>query len=558
MALSGPNFTSAFGRHWHGIGVSVDAIVGAVSRPLEPTMERWRASTGLRRRAPLVVVAVVVAVYTLLFAVLQWKRHEYFGTFDYDLGMYDNGIWQTAHGRNFMTTRGMNLFGHHANVGFLLFVPFYWIGVGGPHFLNVMNLLGIVATSVPIFLLARTHLRSNWAGAWLVVVYLAHFSPQWMIQETFHAESLALPFVVGAFYAASVRRWRWYWVCIFGAVIWKEDIALATAMIGLAVGLMLRERRVALATIGVSMLWFVLATRLIMPAFDQHSVFDGLFGPLGNNSTEVVVGAVTDPGPFADTVLCHGFWDGSLHEADPGRTDIVCPSGQILEEVYPPPRGFATLMQPFGYVGLLSPILLLVGLPQHLVNSATMQPFTWDLRWHYALMPFAGVLLATVWSVVKRKRSIVAWALISMLVVGVVTTHDRGIGPWGADFSRGYWRVVDDPTNQVYREVMAEIDGDDVVSTNYFFVPHLSHREYIYTFPNPWRLSNYGAAGSTVEPPDPATVDVVLIDRARLNAADQMLFDEVRNSGDFEVVTHRVATPPDRVADLYLLRRRAP
>ena len=45
-----------------------------------------------------------------------------------------------------------------------------------------------------------------------------------------------------------------------------------------------------------------------------------------------------------------------------------------------------------------------------------------------------------------------------------------------------------------------------------FLVPHLSHREYIYTFPNPWRSSNYGAGGTLVTPPDQNTIDDLVVD----------------------------------------------
>ena len=192
----------------------------------------WEESPFLRTTTPRILVGVLLIWYFVVFENLVWLRQAHYGTFDYDLGMYDQGIWQLAHGRGFMTVRGMHVFGHHANIGYLLLVPFYWVGIGGPQFLDTINTFAVVMVALPLFLLAVRHLKSAWAGLFLVVAYFLHFAPQWMIQETFHPECIAAPFLVGAFYFASVSKWRWYWVCIAVALLWKEDVALAVAMLG--------------------------------------------------------------------------------------------------------------------------------------------------------------------------------------------------------------------------------------------------------------------------------------------------------------------------------------
>lgn len=539
-----------------GIGASFDEFGRTLAGPFTPLALWWQRQHVLRRVAPLAAAVALGLWYFWVFSLLVWNRHERFGTFDYDLGMYDHGIWQTSQFRNFMTTRGMHLFGHHANVAYLLFVPFYWVGLGGPHLLNLANTAGIVATAVPIYLLAKRHLRSDWAGFWLVAVYLFHFSTQWKIQETFHAESLAAPFVVWAFYLASIGRWRWYWFCIVAAMMWKEDVALATAMLGLAVGFIFGRWRIAGTTVAVSALWFLIATKVIMAAFaPDAAVFDSLFGPLGADANEVVVNSLQHPSRLWTTIDCHGFWNGELKVLEAPVEGVWCPGPEALAETNPPPRGFATLMGPLGYLGFLSPALLLVGLPQHVVNSATMANFTWDLRWHYALMPFIGVLLASVWATVRRRRWVAAWAMIAVMVVGTVATHERGIGPWAEASKMGYWPLYAEPADELYRQAMAGIDDDDVVSANYFFVPHLSHRKEIYTFPNPWKLSNFGAGGTTVEAPDPATVDVVLIDAKRLGEDDLALFEQVLASGEFDVAFHERLEVNGRLTEVYRLER---
>src|SRR4051794_36477764 len=119
----------------------------ARSRTTAVRVQSWWATQGfLRWILPLALAIGVCVAYFVQFELLSWQRHANFASFDYDLGMYDQGIWQLAHGRSFMTIRGMDVFAHHANLGYLLFVPFYWVGAG-PQFLDFLNTLGVVAVA---------------------------------------------------------------------------------------------------------------------------------------------------------------------------------------------------------------------------------------------------------------------------------------------------------------------------------------------------------------------------------------------------------------------------
>ena len=75
--------------------------------------------------------------------------------------------------------------------------------------------------------------------------------------------------------------------------------------------------------------------------------------------------------------------------------------------------------------------------------------------------------------------------------------------------------------------------GDDSVAATYNFVPHLTHRRNIYTFPNPWQPSNWGVRGEGQHDPD--TVDWLIIDRTTLGADLSVLLDGILATGDWEI-----------------------
>jgi uncharacterized membrane protein len=476
----------------------------------------WLTQPFLRDTVPLILVFAATIAYFVLFEWLSYLRHANFASFDYDLGMYDQGIWQLAHGRGFMTIRGMHVFAHHANLGYLLFVPFYWLGAG-PQFLQFVNTLGVTMVALPVYLLGRFHMRSRWAGFWLVIAYLGHFSPQWKIQETFHPESIAAPLIVGAFYLATRGRWKGYWWCVLLALIWKEDVALVIFVLGFLVFFMFKDRWRGLLTVLLGAGWFVVATKVFMPAFQQSgAVFDNLFGSLGADMNEVVWNSIRHPTQLG-TVL-------EQHKAQQGALD---------------------LMRPYGYTGIVSPHVLALGAPQHVVNFASIQNFTWDLRWHYAFFPYIAVLLASIRTVVTRSRTWLCWALIGVMVGGVVLTRNEGIGPWSSQYGAGFWAVQDTPRNADIRQMMKRIPDDARVSTMYFMVPHLSHREYIYTFPNPWRSSNYGV-NDIPKPPSPKTIDYLFVDENQTcppNTTpvpqDCELYRSITSTPDWELVERR-------------------
>src|SRR5688572_2220307 len=104
----------------------------------------------------------MMAVYVVVFGTLTWRQHANYGTFGFDMGLHDHGIWLTSQLESpFVTVRGMNYYGHHVNLVSLLYVPAYWLGAG-PSFLYLAETLALALGALPLWLLARLRLRSAW------------------------------------------------------------------------------------------------------------------------------------------------------------------------------------------------------------------------------------------------------------------------------------------------------------------------------------------------------------------------------------------------------------
>jgi len=72
------------------------------------------------------------------------------------------------------------------------------------------------------------------------------------------------------------------------------------------------------------------------------------------------------------------------------------------------------------------------------------------------------------------------------------------------------------------------------VSTSAYLAPRLTHRVHVYEFPNPWVTANWGLHGEN--PPDPATVDYLVVDTQRLGEQRRLYERLVGPGKEFRVV----------------------
>ena len=447
--------------------------------------------------APAVALGVLVAAYVLVFGRLTWAQQSNFGTFGYDMGLYDQGIWLVSRFKDpFVTIRGLNFFEHHVNLITLLFVPAYWLGAG-PHFLYLVETVWMAAGAVPLWLLARDRLHSGWLAVGVAACFLLYPSLEWINWWHFHPDALIVTPLLFAWWLAARRRWRWFAVALAVALACKEDAALAVIVLGLVLAVR-GERRAGLLTTAAGAGWFLLATKVIIPAAGggDGPFYQELFPGFGDSLGEIV-------------------WNMVVH---PSR---------LLELATMPDRltYYWRLLAPVAFMPLAAPLVLLVGAPQAVVNVTSGHSLTHDFRFHYTAIVLAAVFLATVegtaWAGRGRaaRRLLVAVLLATSLAANVAWSPS----PLGRQYDSGIWARAE-PRHATVKAALRLVPPDAGVSATYYLVPHLTHRVDVYEFPNPWVVTNWGAHGEN--PPDPATVDYLVVDE-RLLGSQRPLYERL-------------------------------
>jgi uncharacterized membrane protein len=415
----------------------------------------------------IIVVWLLILVFVLTFGSLSLRRHAALASNGMDLGNVDQALWNTAHG-NFLAFTNMapvrNRLALHVEPILLLFVPFYWVGLGGPELLLVVQAIVVGLGALPLYWLARDELAPLLPVVF-PIAYLLLPALEAAVMYDFHAVTLAPTFLLFAFYFG-VRNRPWLFA-LFAvlALACKEDMGLTLAMIGLYIILAWRRWRWGLVTSLVGIAWFAIAVILIQPRFSPTG---------GNIQADRYAWMGDTPLAVLDTLLRRPalVWDHVWQAANlPGY--------------------LAGLLLPTAFLSVLAPLAWLPALPSLAINLLSGNSFTWRLEdFHYAAPMAPFVLVATVYGLQRltgwagrwsqaagRYLLIVACAVL--LILSLAYHHARGFSPLACPFQP--WPVTDH--HRRAESVFARVPPDAALFAQSNLNPHLSGRRVLYYDP---------------------------------------------------------------------------
>jgi uncharacterized membrane protein len=480
-----------------------------------PVRRVARALRWASRHRPAVALGCLVAAYIGVFGWLTWRHHANFGTAAFDMGIYDQGLWLLSRFREpFVTVRGLDYFGHHANYSTVLLVPAYWLGAG-PQFLYLFETVVLALGAMPVWLLTRDRIGNRWAAVGLASAYLLHPAVQWMNWWHFHPDALMITPLLFAWWFATRERWGWFAVCAALVALTKEDGAMAVAALG-GVLLLRRSWKPGMTALLAGAGWFLLATRVLIPRANGglQPLYNELFPDYGSSMFEIVA-----------TMLRH-----------PGRV-----IGDLTEHsrlLY-----FAQLFTPVAFAPALALPVVLIAVPQLLINSLSGHASTHDIHYHYSAVPVAAIFVATVEGIRRLPRErLRPWAVGAVVVASLVGQVAWGPSPIGRAFDDGYWFT---PKSRAVATMAAATElvppGVGVSATD-SVMPHLTHRVRSFVWPHPFAVvpGNWGVEGSS--PPDPDDVDYLVVDLGDpftyevLPQSQELFFSLTGPSGPFDVI----------------------
>lgn len=384
----------------------------------------------------------MIIVSTLVLLTCSSLRHILFQSTAYDLAIFDNGIYLISQGKNpFVSFRGIHILGDHA--AFILYViaglykiypSIYW--------LFGLQAIALSLGALPIWQLARDeYLRPNLATA-ITASYLLYPLIFNLNLFDFHPEVLTLPAFFWAFLAAKKNNIFTFSLLLIFILSCREALSLTITAMG--VWLIVGEKKIKFGVIslGVGIIWFILATKVVIPQFSGEQVAAvARYDFLGVSLREIILNLFLKP----QIVSSHLFTLNNLEYLFLLLSPLMW--GLLTKKFYP-------------LIGA-SPILFL--------NLLTENKEQKDLLHQYSL-PILPFLILVVIATLSAKKSwlqkpkhIILWSLVTFFTLAKV-----------GYFTSRYLESID--TWSATREALTQITKEGNVLTSANIAPHVTHR----------------------------------------------------------------------------------
>jgi uncharacterized membrane protein len=415
---------------------------------------------------PARLVAAGSAAFAAGLGGLAVLQHRAFWTGRFDVGNLVQAVWSTAHGDVLsvtgLTGRQISRLGAHFDPIVVAFAPLWWIWPDAS-LLLVTQAAAVATGAVPVYLLGRRHLRSDWASAGFALAYLLHPATQWLVLDDFHPVALATPLLLWGFWFLDSDRLVAFAVVAALACLTKEQIGLVVAAMGLWYALRPGRRRAGTVIACAGTLVSVVAMLVVVPHFAPGggSPFEGRYGAVGGTPGGIVRTALTDPGAVLGEVT----------------------SGRDLSYL-------AELLLPLLGLPLLAPLAALTAAPELVLNLLSDTRTQTSIHFHYTAGALPGLFAAAVlgaarirsrfaWAARPEGRAVVVSTLLAGILLGPLPVWQEV--PFGSDLATRE-HVVGHHARVAARAV-ALIPPDAPVSATNTLGAHLSARRRVFSFP---------------------------------------------------------------------------
>jgi uncharacterized membrane protein len=401
------------------------------------------------------LVWLAAGAYAGVVSAAALVRHDRFRSGGYDLGIFDQAIWLLGHGyAPFSTVRGRNLFADHFQPALVLLAPLGALSIT-PTALFILQSLLLAAVSPLLYALAIERGARPRLALGVAVLWLASPLTQWANLFDYHPETAApLLLALGALALERGRVGLFLATAVVASCL-KEDVCLVYLMWGalLALG---RRRRLGLVLVAASAAWFLLTTKVAIPAFG---------GDLDFYSTRFAGDRGTSIGAVFLSLVEHPLKTIS---------DVATPAnGKLL----------LALVACSGGLALLAPRLLLLALPTLAANLLSAYSYQHELRFQYQLVPAAVFAIAAAYGAGRLRRLTAARtqaavaALFLLGALGILVVRSPALDEL---------RQGDAPNAAAKRRALALAPTDASVAASPDLVAHVSNRRLVYQLPEPF------------------------------------------------------------------------
>ena len=332
-----------------------------------------------------IAILIICSFFTISLVVLHISYIDYFPYNEGDKGVIYQLFYNTVvHGNFFYSSinGGMIDFAGHQRYFLLLLLPFFAV-YPYPITISFISSALLALGALPVYWLSSEISKSKRIGLLFVFLYVMYPSISWLVLESVKEEIFALPLLLFAFYYMVRGSFSKFIIFLFLAGICKQNIPLVIIMFGVYAYLEKMDRKWILAPVLLGSGFLAIEFFVLQPFFTQLSsnmygyagdssilTFTGSrYSYLGNTPSAMVINALSHPMLIFNKIF----------------------SGETLTYI-------TLLLVPVGFISLLKPKILLIGLPIFLQNILSIVTYQTMLSWHYVSILVFVIIVAAIFA----------------------------------------------------------------------------------------------------------------------------------------------------------------
>ncbi len=406
------------------------------------------------------IVIIWIILLAVLYSALSIVRHNHFQSGGFDLGLYDQSVWQYSKFLSpYNTVKERFVFGDHLTLTLPLLAPLFWIW-NDVRMLLLFQAVWISASTYAIYTLCLHRKFSDITALCVSIIYSLFYGIQAAVFFDFHPVVIGVGLIAWLILFLETKRKKLFWITLILLVLTQENMGIALICLAAIYFWKKQWRNISIAFVVIGIAWSIISSKVIAG-----------FSPIGfQYLPQISTNPMTILKNFFDSEEKRQVWLYSFSW--------------------------------FSFLPLLSPgavLAVVIDLAQYFVTGPEFSRMWSPLMHHRAILaPFLtlGMLDALVF--LQKRRVNPQIVAIGALIIAFGFQFYFHF-PLNKLSKADYWK--DEPWMKNTKELLTKVPSDASVVTQQDLVPHLSHRKEIYLFfPRPHDFDDPSAGSGRASP----------------------------------------------------------